>query len=196
MITSIKEYAESLANKVTTAYSTTMDVRRAKSLSIQALVDVNTPAGQTVTAVAATDILTTAAHGFTTGLKVQFTTTTTLPAGLSTSTDYFVVVLSSTTFKVATSLANAIAATPVIVDITTTGTGVHTVTPVALAAATISLQKSNDNVTFDDVTTATAITVDADVWLEKSLPEYGYARVKITMTAGAISTVLNVQIKG
>lgn len=58
--------------------------------------------------------------------KVQFTTTTTLPAPLALATDYWLVRQSSTTAKVATSLANAIAGTTI--DITDTGTGTHTMT--------------------------------------------------------------------
>lgn len=76
----------------------------------------------TATVVAATDVLTSAAaHGFTVGDKLQFTTATTLPAGLSLLTNYYVISIpSTTTFKVS--------ATPggTTVDITDTGTGAHT----------------------------------------------------------------------
>lgn len=61
-----------------------------------------------------------------TGTRVRLTTTTTLPGGLATATDYYVIRLSDTTFKLATSYANAIAGTAI--NITTTGTGTHTIT--------------------------------------------------------------------
>ena len=61
-----------------------------------------------------------------TGTRVRLTTTTTLPAGLATATDYYVIVLSSTTFSLATSYANAVAGTAI--NITDAGTGTHTVT--------------------------------------------------------------------
>lgn len=61
-----------------------------------------------------------------TGTRVRLTTTTTLPAPLATDTDYYVIRVSDTTFKLATSYANAIAGTAI--DITTTGTGTHTIT--------------------------------------------------------------------
>lgn len=61
-----------------------------------------------------------------TGTRVRLTTTTTLPAGLATATDYYVIRLSDTTFKLATSYANAIAGTAI--NITSTGTGTHTIT--------------------------------------------------------------------
>lgn len=80
----------------------------------------------TVTA-ATSDILTHTGYDIPSFTRVQFTTTTTLPAGLSLATDYWTIRLSATTSNVATSLANAIAGTPV-VDITDTGTGTHTIT--------------------------------------------------------------------
>ena len=61
-----------------------------------------------------------------TGTRVRLTTTTTLPAGLATATDYYVIRLSNTTFSLATSYANSIAGTAI--NITDAGTGTHTVT--------------------------------------------------------------------
>lgn len=59
------------------------------------------------------------------GTRVRLTTTTTLPAGLSLATDYYVIKVSDTTFKLATSYANAIAGTAI--NITDVGTGTHTI---------------------------------------------------------------------
>lgn len=60
------------------------------------------------------------------GTRVRLTTTTTLPAGLATATDYYVIKVSDSTFKLATSYANAIAGTAI--NITDAGTGTHTIT--------------------------------------------------------------------
>ena len=84
----------------------------------------------TFTAHAGTDIVTTASdyvgcNPYRSGIAVTFTTTGTLPVGLSTNTTYFTAWLSNTTFKVATSLANLDSFT--YVDITNSGSGVHTV---------------------------------------------------------------------
>ena len=79
----------------------------------------------TFTANAGTDIIT-YTNDFTNFTKVRFTTTTTLPAGLSLNTDYWLVRQSSTTAKVASSYANALAGTTI--DITDAGTGTHTLT--------------------------------------------------------------------
>lgn len=60
-----------------------------------------------------------------TGVAVQLTTTGTLPAGLSLATTYYIIRASATTIKFATTLANAVAGTQI--DITSQGSGVHTV---------------------------------------------------------------------
>lgn len=60
-----------------------------------------------------------------TGTRVRLTTTTTLPAGLATATDYYLIKVSDTTFSLATSYTNAIAGTAI--DITDAGTGTHTI---------------------------------------------------------------------
>lgn len=65
------------------------------------------------------------AYNLLTGTRVQLTTTTTLPAGLSLATDYYIIRVNDTRCKFATSYANAIAGTAI--DITTTGTGTHTI---------------------------------------------------------------------
>jgi len=80
---------------------------------------------ETFTANAGTDIIT-YAQDWKTFTKVRFTTTTTLPAGLSLNTDYWLVRQSSTTAKVASSYADAVAGTTI--DITDAGTGTHTLT--------------------------------------------------------------------
>ena len=76
---------------------------------------------------AATDLCTVASGTIPTftGTEVTLTTTGTLPAGLSTSTTYYMVFQSASTFNLSTSLANSLAGT--VVDITDTGSGTHTV---------------------------------------------------------------------
>lgn len=69
---------------------------------------------------AVTNIITSNGHGLQNEDLVQFTTTDTLPAGLSTSTNYYVRDVTTNTFKV-----SAAKGSPE-VDITDTGTGTHT----------------------------------------------------------------------
>jgi hypothetical protein len=82
----------------------------------------------TFTADAGTDIITsTGTLGFANLFpytRVQVSSTTTLPAGLAAATDYYVIKVSDTQIKLATSYANAVAGTNI--NITDAGTGTHT----------------------------------------------------------------------
>lgn len=80
----------------------------------------------TFTASSSSGLLLTYTNDFKDLTKVRFTTTTTLPTGLSAGTDYWLVRVSATTARVATSLANAIAGT--VIAYTDGGTGTHTLT--------------------------------------------------------------------
>lgn len=77
------------------------------------------------TADAGTDILTHTNINLKPYTRVQVSTTTTLPAGLSAATDYYVIWVSDLTCKLATSYANAVAGTAI--NITDAGTGTHTI---------------------------------------------------------------------
>lgn len=70
----------------------------------------------------ATDVVSSTAHGFSNGDPIKFSTTGTLPAGLVAGQAYFVVNATTDTFKVSLVPSGA----PV--DITDTGSGVHTAT--------------------------------------------------------------------
>jgi len=74
----------------------------------------------TFTVDAGTNIITSSSHGLVNGDIVKFTTTTTLPAGLSANTPYYVIEKTDNTFKVSTTSGGTE------VDITDTGTGTHT----------------------------------------------------------------------
>lgn len=72
------------------------------------------------TAVAATNLITAAGHARINGDKVRVSSTTTLPGGLSANTDYFVISMSGNTFKLSLTSGGTE------IDITSTGTGTHT----------------------------------------------------------------------
>lgn len=99
-------------------------------------------AASTFTATAATDVCTLTGpttHNQVTGDgPVQLTTTTTLPAGLSLATNYWLIVVDASNVKLATSRANALAGTAV--NITDAGTGTHTMTTVATKNGASSVQ--------------------------------------------------------
>lgn len=170
-----------------------VDLSYGKGIGIGLDITNSAPAAGTFTA-AVTDICTKSTHGYLTGLKVQLTTTTTLPAGLSLSTDYFVIYLTANTFKLASSLVNAIAGTAV--DITDTGTGTHTITPTALAGGTYQMQGSFDNVTYYNVGSAVNITASVATLVEKVDPMFQYVRIYYTVTAGQLSVVQTVLVRG
>lgn len=100
--------------------------------------------------------ITKANHGLTTGQTIVFTTTGTLPAELTPGTTYFVIVASSSTYKVATTLALANAGTAI--DLTDDGdAGTHTATfqtyvPVRVNVGSADGAKTN---LFDDYGTGT-----------------------------------------
>lgn len=189
----------------TTSTSTPVDVGRATSVAVQAVIDVGICTAKSFAADTdvntGTDTITEAAHGYPTGLKIQLTSTGTLPAGVTTATDYYIIALTSGTYQFAASLANAQAGTAI--DLTNVGTAAstHTTTPVALAGAAISLEMSNNYVPatntgdFDPVATATAITADGNLWIMDIDPEYAFVRVKHTLTAGSVSSVATLVVK-
>lgn len=75
----------------------------------------------------ATDEITLTAHGLENFQRIQFTSSGTVPGGLTASTTYYVIVVDANTIQVASSYGNAFAGTQI--DITTVGTGTHTLTP-------------------------------------------------------------------
>jgi hypothetical protein len=124
-------------------------------------------------------------HGMLLGLVGRFTTSTTLPTGLSGGTDYWVIPVTANTFRVASSLVNAQAGT--FVDISTVGTGTHTFTATTLAIS-IQPQVSNDPdsvgwVAYGSPTTATAT---GDTMYD--IPtDYKWARLSVTVTTGQLT---------
>jgi len=144
----------------------------------------------------ADDELTIPSHGLPTGMKGQFTTTGTLPAGLSLATDYFVIAVDENTIQVATTLANAQAGTQV--DITDEGAdgSVNTFTPTALAGASVVVQKSNDGSNWTNIASATSITVDGSYWPAEVVdPQYQFIRLVYAITAGSMSATSYTYVK-
>ena len=80
----------------------------------------------TVTASSSSGLLLSYTNDFTTYTQVRFTTSGTLPTGLSLATDYWLIRVGATSASVATSLANAVAGTAI--AYTDAGSGTHTMT--------------------------------------------------------------------
>ena len=82
-----------------------------------------TPSRGTITVtIASPAVVTLSAHGFQTGDIVYFTTTGALPTGLTINTLYYVIYVNTTTFRLATSAANAAVPTPIKTSGTQSGT--------------------------------------------------------------------------
>jgi hypothetical protein len=124
------------------------------------------------------------AHGFVNGVKVQLTTDDTLPAPLAVLTDYFVIVLDANTFQLAETLSDAEAG--IFIELDDSGVGNQTVTPVALAGASVTFQKSNDRTNWVNIQSATAITVDGSVIITQPDVSYRYFKAVKALTAGVV----------
>jgi hypothetical protein len=107
-------------------FSTALDIGAATNVQLWMQLACSTPAARAFTADASTDTLTATAHGWSTGDLVRLSTDGALPAGLSTSTDYFAIRTGANTLRLATSRSNAYAGT--VVDVTDAGSGTHTAT--------------------------------------------------------------------
>jgi hypothetical protein len=129
--------------------------------------------------------ITEASHGILVGVKGQLTTTTTLPAGLSGGTDYWVIPISANKIRLASSLSNAQAG--IFVNITDVGTGTHTFTGTTLSMS-IQPQVSNDpdNLGWALYGSATSVSATGDTMYD--IPtDYKWARLAVTMTAGQVT---------
>ena len=118
-----------IINRATNTFSlsatfggTAIDITGITSTGILSVESLSATFRKPVTVTDASDLLTTtAAHGYITGDQVRVGASS-FPAGLDSSTLYYVIYDSATTFKLATSSANATAGTAI--DITSAGSGV------------------------------------------------------------------------
>ncbi len=145
---------------------------------------------------ATSDICTKASHGYSLGLLVRVSNSGgALPTGLSAATDYFVVPVTSGTFSLADSAANAVAGT--ILDISGVGSGTQTVIPTALAGASVKLQGSYDDSVWADIPVAASgdlsksasISGTGNVYLYVDKPNMNFIRPYFTITSGQLSTI-------
>ncbi len=181
-----------LENMITATDSAIIDLNGADKYSVQCNYDDITPAADTFISADDTiidieaDTVKITAHPFVTGLKGRLTTTGTLPAGVTTGTDYFIIVIDEDTIQFASSLADALAGTAI--DLTDLGaTGTNTFTPTAIAGATVVLNKSNDGINFINTASPTSITADGKSMFEVANVSYRYVKISYAITAGMLS---------
>jgi hypothetical protein len=117
---------------------------------------------------------------------LQASTTGTLPAGLSISTDYFVIKIDDNTIKLASSLAYALAGTAI--DITNQGADGSTNTLTATSiSASAQLQKSNDGVNWVSEGSAVTLTTPGSSFIANTNCSYRYIRFALTVAGGVVA---------
>lgn len=144
--------------------------------------------------------VTVADHGLLTGTKIQLTTDDTLPDGLLVLTDYYVIKVSSSVFKFATSQADALAGTAI--DLIDAGTGNHVVDVTSTIAGSIKLQKTNDRVSeesrtwFDVANSSTNFSGATS--LNWALVDIGFVAVRavVLVTSGTVTVTQRINAKG
>jgi hypothetical protein len=164
-----------------------VDLSLYASACVQAVYSDATPAAKTFVAadvIVLADTITIASHGFFTGLKVALTGTN-LPTGLS-ATNYWVIRVDANTIKLASSLALAVAGTPV--DITAQGTTADAALTPATISQVVKLQASNDGTNFSDISgkTVTVTAAGNTVW-DLGAVAFKVLRVVVTPASGAMT---------
>jgi hypothetical protein len=142
------------------AYTTGSVTQSAKRFEARSGITVS-ETSETFTADAGTDILT-VTNIYQTGSLLRLTTTDTLPDPLEVDTDYYVIYITNTTIKLATTLNDAFAG--IEIDITDAGLGTHTLKLYSFIKTSYQQQSLTDlaNVGTSDGTTG---------WQEFNLPD-------------------------
>lgn len=163
-----------------------------------------TPAAKTFTVkTQASGQLTITTHGMVTGLVGQASTSNALPTGLTTSTNYYVIVIDVNTIALASSLANAVAGTAIVLS--SNGTGTQTFTATTSAGNVIKAQYSYDGVNGTDITTtnfpscpAATVTVATSSGVSNwdlQRPVFRYILIVYTPSAGQITFSVAIDAK-
>lgn len=169
---------------------------------VTATITANNPSDKTFEAADVTagdDTVAIAEHGYLTGVLCQLTTTGTLPAGLSTASDFYIITVSSGVLAFAASQADALAGTKI--DITDGGTGTHTIDITTTLAGTVKLQKNNepdtlDAVWFDVASSSQNITAAGNLNWELTDIGYRSLRAVVTVTSGTVLADVRINAKG
>ena len=142
----------------------------------------------------ATDQLYIAAHAFASEMLLQLTTTGTLPAGLATGTDYYVIVVDANYISLATTRALAKVGTAV--DITDSGTGTHTATAKAISITLdVEYAATKVPVEADWISSGKTLVMDDDPLIgQLSDSNVGFRNIRLSTTATGGSGLLTVDI--
>lgn len=109
--TSWASAASSTLNQYYTDIGDSTNTRQATNTNLLGDIKAKTASATITMTIATPGVVTWTSHGLSTYDSVYFTTTGALPTGVSASTKYFVTVVDANTFKLSTTLANALAGT-------------------------------------------------------------------------------------
>lgn len=147
-------------------------------------ITVDTNAAKTLGTITS-NAITITAHGYKTGIVAQVANSGgALPTGVTGSTNYYVIVIDANTIKLASTQANALAGTALTIS---GGTGTNTITPTALAGATVQVKWSTDNVVWVAVGSATSVAAATAFSYEKDRPAWRYIKLTFAITAGSLT---------
>lgn len=185
--------------------SVILDMCSTDYISLQAVYSDATTGAKTFVYLSGNSVTMTA-HGQSTGSVGQLTTTVALPTGLSAATNYYLIIVDANTVQFATSLANAVAGTAVVLS--GAGSGTQTFTPTALSGV-LKVSVSNDAVSptnWTDIPNTTVTITAAGTtfwssttsWLAANLttvqlnPRARWQRVLYTPTSGQVTLTVAV----
>lgn len=173
-------------------------------LTLQAKVTPTTPVAGTFTVVYTTGIFTQTAHGYTLGLVGQASNSGgALPAGLSTSTNYYVIPITANTYYLASSYANAVAGTAI--TLTGNGTGTQTFTPTTASGMTVGCYGTTSDMnaiiagtalwTLQDAALTTITTAGTIGWTITEI-NYQYYTLQFVVASGNLTAHVRYQSLG
>ncbi len=140
------------------------------------------------------DFVNMVAHGYQTGLLGLMTSSGGLPSDFPTANTYYIIARTVDTVQFATSLANAIAGTPV--DITAKdGTGNHSFKPTALSGLGVHLEASIDGSNWFPMASSTLTSVGATLMSYTGV-SYNYVRANCTMASGQVTATVKIRSLG
>lgn len=126
-------------------------------------------------------------HGLGEGLTVRLTSTGTLPTGLSTGTDYYIIVVDEDYVSFASSLANAQAGVAINVTNEGTSAGVNTVDVTALVGDLLLVGALQEDGPWFPLTASQDVTSETEFLFEMIDPGVKYIALSADLVSGAIT---------
>lgn len=137
------------------------------------------------------DAFTISSHGYKTGLKVRFTTSGSLPTGLSPATDYYLIAISENTLMVANTQQNASDGAFLTIS---GGSGTHTVDVQPFLPCYVKLEGSLEGSEWFQIALQEVGNLCQNLEYEKAF--FHYLRISFLNESGQRTVYLKTMIKG